>query len=196
MLNYVTHRYTILLLICSMIFWVCTNPFDTREPEPPSEDRSTFLQPILPERVMDNLKYSIQEGNLLNYMKCLTDTMSRFEFIPDDLVKRNNLSFFEQWNLGFEQNYISQVLSATNDSLRKVTFFASPTVNYQDSVLIKVNYELELRHNLGDPFPKIFKGQADFWLNYGNGEWYITTWIDYNVEEEPSWSSIKVIFGK
>jgi len=190
------NKYTLLLVISSMFFMNCENLFGTREPESPTEDKSNWVQPIIPERVMENLRYSIQDGNILNYMKCFTDTLTRFKFIPDDLVKRNNMSFFEQWNLNSEQNYLSQVTLSTVDSLRKVVFYSSPRVDYQDSVLIKVNYELELRHNLGDLFPTIFKGQTDFWLNTSNGEWYITTWIDYGIENDPSWSSVKVIFGK
>lgn len=188
--------YTISFVICSVIFIVCSNPFETREPEPPTEDKSNWVQPIIPERVMDNLRYSIQEGNILNYMKCFTDTASRFKFIPDDLVRRNNPSFFDQWNLTSEQSYMSQVVSATTDSLRKVSFYNITVVNDPDSVLINFNYELEFRHNRGVVYPKIYKGQTDFWLNSGNGEWYITTWIDYGTEEDPSWSSVKVIFGK
>ena len=63
-------------------------------------------------------------------------------------------------------------------------------------MLIRIDYELELHHSLAENYPKYVKGQAEFWINSGNGEWYITRWVDYGTGEEPSWSSIKASFGK
>lgn len=187
-------KWTTILLIS--LFFYCNNPFATREPEPPSEERSTWLQPTKPEWVLDNLKFSIQEGNLPNYMKCLTDTNSRFQFIPDGFVEANNQGFFNNWDLSSEQNYIAKVFSASYDSIRRVTFNELLNLDYQDSVKIKIEYDLELHHNLAENFPKNAKGQAEFRLNTSNGEWYITRWVDYGTKEQPSWSSIKVSFGK
>lgn len=185
-----------LFIFLITIICFCKNPFTTREPESPSEERSTWLQPIMPERVIDNLKFSIQEANLANYMKCLVESNSRFRFLPDAFVKANNYGFFDNWNLTSEQNYLTKIFTATYDSLRKVTF-GLPTLDYQvDSVLIQIDYELELHHNLSESYPKFIKGQADFWLSNINGEWYITQWSDYGTETVPSWSSIKAIFGK
>lgn len=183
------------LLLASMLL-SCNNPFATREPEPPSEDRSTWMPPIFPDRVITNMKFAIQEGNLINYMKCLTDSVSRFKYIPDDLVNQSNQGFFANWDLYSEQNYITKVFTASIDSVRKFSYPPFQSIDYQDSVLIKVDYELELHHNLGSGYPAIAKGQSDFWLNSHNGEWFITSWIDHGTENERSWSSVKVIFGK
>jgi len=190
------NRVAIRTLLIVAFICACNNPFATREPEAPSEDRSTWLPPIFPDRVITNMKYAIQEGNLINYMKCLTDTAARFKYKPDDLVNQNNQGFFANWSLNSEQNYISKLFTATFDSTRSFRYPPFESIDYQDSVLIKVDYELELQHNLGSGYPKIFKGQSDFWLNSHNGEWYITSWIDNGTEDESSWSSVKVIFGK
>ncbi len=186
-----------IVLMCIVLsFAFCDNPFATRKPEPPSENRSTWLQPIFPDRVITNLKFAIVEANVLNYMKCLTDSISRFRFTPDDFVSRNNQGFFDRWDLSSEQNYITKVFTATYDSVRNLKFSPVQPIDYQDSVLVKIDYELEVHHNLGDNYPQVVTGQADFWLNNSNGEWYITSWIDQGTENNPSWSSLKVIFGK
>ena len=186
----------IIIFILTVFYYFCNNPFATRKPEPPSKERSTWLQPIYPERVIDNLKYSIQEGNLTNYKRCLTDSNSQFNFVPDDFVKTNYQGFFDNWNLSSEQNYMSNVFTATYDSLRRVTFTEKEVVMYSDSVMINVGYDLELHHNLSESYPSNATGQAEFWLTQSSGEWFITRWLDCGEGEQPSWSSIKVSFGK
>ena len=186
----------IIVIIVSLFLINCDNPFATRDPEAPTEERSTWLQPTSPDRVIDNLRYSIIEANSTNYMKCLTDSVSKFKFIADPAVYQNNAILFETWNLNSELTYITQVFAATADSLRKVDFTRVEYLDYQDSVLIKIDYTLELRHNLGESYPREAEGQASFGLNFSNGEWYITTWEDFGVVDKFSWSSVKARFGK
>jgi len=179
-----------LLIVC------CNNPFATREPEPPTEERSNWVQPTSPLAVISNLKNAIQDGNTPNYMLCLTDSTSRFRFIPDALVNQTNVGAFEGWNLYNERYYVTQLFSASVDSLRKVTF-SNIDYDYQDSVLVRLNYELELHHSWSDNPPKYAEGQANFWLHASDGEWFITRWEDYSTaEDRPSWSLIKASFGK
>ena len=174
----------------------CDNPFATRDPESPSEERSTWLQPIFPERVIDNLKYSIQEASITNYMKCLTDSNKLFRFIPDAFVMETNQGFFDYWDLTSEQNYISRMFTASQDSIRIATFTPETSIDYVDSVLINVDYELEVHHNLTESYPDFVEGKAEFWLKQQHSEWFISRWIDYGIGEQPSWSSIKASFGK
>ena len=186
--------------IAAMILFIslmnCDNPFATRKPETPTEDRSTWLQPTSPDRVIDNLRYSIIEANSANYMKCLTDSVSKYKFVPDQIAYQNNTILFETWNLNSELTYITKVFAGTADSIRKVDFTRLEFVDYQDSVLIKIDYKLELKHNLGEGYPREAEGQANFGLNFSNGEWYITSWEDYGVIDKYSWSSVKAQFGK
>ncbi|MBD3288009.1 hypothetical protein GF337_04330 [candidate division KSB1 bacterium] len=186
----------IAVLILFIFIIKCDNPFATRDPEAPTEERSTWLQPTSPDRVIDNLRYSIIEANSTNYMKCLTDSVSKYKFVPDQTAYQNNTILFETWNLNSELTYITKVFAASADSVRKVDFTRLESLDYQDSVLIKIDYELELRHNLGESFPRNAEGQANFWLNFSNGEWYITTWEDFGVVDKYSWSSVKAQFGK
>jgi len=187
-------KITILLLFS--VIYSCENPFATREPEPPSQEQSTWIHPTLPSLVIDNLKYSIIEANTTNYIKCLIDSNSQYKFIPDAFVNANNPGFFDYWDLSSEQNYITKLFAATYDSARKVSFYAEPALDYQDSVQINVKYDLEIHHNLTESYAKVVEGQAELWLKERNGEWFITRWIDYGIGENPSWSSLKANFGK
>lgn len=186
----------IAFIILGILFMACDNPFATREPEAPTEDRSTWFQPIRPDLVIDNLRYSIIEANITNYENCFTDSVFRFKFIPDPAVYQNNVLLFETWNFEKELTYIREVFAATADSIRKVEFTPVESLDYQDSVLIKIDYKLEIKHNRGDSYPREAEGQARFVLNFGNGEWYITTWEDFGVVDKYSWSSIKASYGK
>jgi len=188
--------YITLFFVSLWLTIQCNNPFATREPEPPTGDRSSWQQPTTPEIVVENLKLAIIEGNLANYMKCLVDTNSRFKFIPDELVRVNNPGVFEYWGLSSEQEYISKVFSATTDSSKMALMNPTQVPDYQDSVFLKIEYELELHHNLDESFPKSAKGEAEFWLNRSSGQYYITQWTDFGTANTPSWSSIKASFGK
>ncbi len=64
--------------------------FDSREVEPPTESRSTFIQPTSPDLVLTNLIFSISEKNLDNYMRCFVDSNfsnKRFRYFPDAVSK-------------------------------------------------------------------------------------------------------------
>ena len=99
--NFMTYIKKISVVIVAVVL-SCNNPFATRSPEEPTEDRYTWVQPIIPELVLDNLKYSLIEANPNNYMECLTDIISRFHFTPDAFVEQNYSGLFSSWNLSRE----------------------------------------------------------------------------------------------
>lgn len=51
----------IIAVLCIIQIW-CDNPFATREPETPSGTQSSFISPVAPETVFENLKSSILEN--------------------------------------------------------------------------------------------------------------------------------------
>jgi len=185
------------------MFYSCKNPFATRDAEPPSEGRTSWQLPTDPIIVLENMKVAIKEKNVDNYMKCLVDSMNLFRFTPDQFEASNNIGIFERWNLNHEQSYINKAFtSIPDDSLRSLRFTSIQRSEFPDSALIRADYALELHHILAQGFPRLARGQVDFWFMRRNGFWVISRWIDYDTKLDPtaaripSWSTIKASFIK
>lgn len=195
----------ILFIIISGFFvlFSCKNPFATREAEPPTEGRTSWQFPTDPIIVLENMKIAIKEKNVENYLKCLVDSMTLFRFTPDQFEASNNIGIFERWNLTHEQSYINKIFtSIPDDSIRTLSFASIQRSELPDSALIRADYALEFRHILAQGFPRLAKGQVDFWFIRRNGFWVISRWIDYDTKLDstatriPSWSTIKASFIK
>lgn len=180
----------------------CQWPFDTREPEPPKVQRSTWIQPTSPEMVLTNMKNAIAEKNIENYMRCLVDSVhstKTFVYVPDPVVANTNPTLFRQWDIARERNYINQVFAVLPaDSSRRLVFQELPSTVTPDSAVLKRNYELVLKHILPPKdFPREARGQAEFWLAKNDaGDWAIYRWIDAGIADAPSWSALRASFGK
>ncbi|MDZ7318462.1 MAG: hypothetical protein ONB11_04860 [candidate division KSB1 bacterium] len=190
----------ILIMMAGFLLLFCKNPFATREPEPPTEGRTSWQLPTDPIIVLENMKNAIKEKNVENYMKCLVDSMALFRFIPGEFEASTNAGIFENWNLLHEQSYINKAFSAVpDDSVRSLAFSRVQRSEFPDSALIRAEYALKLNHIMGASIPRIGKGQADFWFIRRNGYWVIRRWIDYETKSDttvriPSWSTIKANF--
>ncbi|MBN2007777.1 hypothetical protein JW960_00360 [candidate division KSB1 bacterium] len=193
--NCFINRNRFFIVVGIAILGACSNPFATREAEKPTSDRSSWKQPTSPEIVIDNMRLSLIEGNETNYLNCLADN-GRFRFFADEIAKSNNPGLFESWTKESEKTYINKLFTATKDSIKKADITISRVPDYGDSVLIKVEYELEFHHNLGESFPDSARGQAEFWLRALESGYVITQWTDFGAADAPSWSSIKASFWK
>jgi hypothetical protein len=185
------------------IFYVCKNPFATREAEPPTEGRTSWQFPTDPIIVLENMKVAIKEKNVENYMKCLVDSINLFRFTPDRHEAENNAGVFERWNLSHEQSYINKAFtSIPDDSTRSLSFSHIQRSEFPDSALIRADYAIEFQHILAQQVPKLGRGQVDFWFIRRNGYWVISRWIDFETKLDstamriPSWSTLKASFIK
>lgn len=197
------NRIVQIKLIALLLLLSCENPFATREAEPPTEGRTSWQFPTDPVIALENMKVAIKEKNVENYMKCMVDSINLFHFTPDQYEASNNVGIFEQWSLSHEQSYINKAFtSIPDDSFRSLQFSNIQRNEFPDSALIRTDYTLELHHILAQSFPKLGKGQADFWFIRRNGYWVITRWVDYETKVNtsatriPSWSTIKASFIK
>lgn len=191
----------ILLIIILFIIVDCKNPFATREPEPPSGNKSSWRLPTDPLIVLENMKSAFREKNVENYMKCLVDSNNVFRFLPNEYEAANNAGIFEQWNLSCEQGYINKLFtSIPDDSICTFSFSNYKPNVLSDSVLVNIDYTLELHHILVTGYPRHSKGKAEFCFKTRDGYWVITRWQDYETIVDnssvrlPSWSTIKASF--
>ena len=192
-----------IILVLIFVFSIfCKSPFATRESEPPSTSKSSWIFPTDPVIVLENMKSAFLEKNVENYMQCLVDSSELFKFIPDAYEASNNSGIFEHWDLSLEQSYINKIFtSIPDDSNRTLSFASDFTRNdFPDSVQIRTDYTLDLHHILSESYPQQGKGKVDFWFIRRNGYWVITRWEDHETEVDsastrlPSWSTIKASF--
>lgn len=172
--------------------------FDTREVQPPSENRSTFTQPTSPDIVLANLNFAISERNLDNYLRCFVDSnfsTRRFRFFPDAL-SQSQYPIFLNWNLNNERIYYSNLIVFTNPGASSNLFLSNTTMNTGiDSAIIDSDYLLVYDHNKVN-IAKVFKGKLRFILGVDNRSlWSIHNWYDFiNDNNDTAWSVLKANF--
>lgn len=184
----------IILFTFSIIFLKC-NIFETRTPEPPSQQSSQFIQPVTPDIVFQNMKNAIEDYNVDNYIRCLADpeiTNKTFRFIPA-AVTGIDRAIFNNWTIESERQYLINLgkppygkatLLLTN---RRDVFVSS------DSVVINYDYSLF--------YPRTNQnynanGNAQFYLSVDrNGNWSIYRWEDFNTSQAITWTYLKAVYS-
>ncbi len=180
----------------------CKTPFSTREPEPPKNSQSTWIQPTSPSYVIINLKKAISEKNANNYLRCLADSSTAprsFIYLPDAAVNAANPNLFEKWDKEKERNYLNQLLVyLPKDCTSTVEFQLKSENTFQDSIILTQDYTLIVAHKQQQQgCPKYMKGQAEVRLIRSSEDlWYIHRWSDYATGDQPTWSALRAFFGK
>ncbi|MBL8007976.1 MAG: hypothetical protein JNJ56_10615 [Ignavibacteria bacterium] len=186
------------MLTAFLVFIAGCGIFDSRDVEPPSEPRSTYIQPTSPDIVLTNLNFSIVEKNLDNYLRCFTDPdfSSRvFKFYPDAL-SQSNYPVFLTWNITNERNYYSNLISFTNNSTSSNLFLSNTVINTGiDSAIVDSDYILVFDHNKQN-VAKVVKGKLRFIMSTDSRSlWSVHTWYDFiNDNNDTTWSVLKANF--
>ncbi len=186
------------ILIIGIIVTCGCGLFDSRSVEPPSEPRSTFLQPTSPDIVITNLNFAIAEKNLDNYMRCFVDenfSTRIFRYFPD-AVSLSSYPVFQNWSLTNERNYFSNLISFTNSTSSSNLFFSNVTFNTGiDSAIVDSDYILIFDHNKQN-VAKIAKGKLRLIMGIDSRSlWSIHSWYDFiNQGNDTTWSVIKANF--
>lgn len=172
--------------------------FDTRDVEPPTQTRSTFIQPTSPDIVLTNLIYSIAEKDLDNYMRCFVDSVysvRRFRFIPDAL-SQSSYPVFLTWNLNSERIYFSNLISSTDPTSSSNLFPDNETINTAiDSAILDMDYILVFNHTSTNVAREV-KGKLRFVMGSDSRSlWSIHTWYDFiDNNNDTTWSVLKANF--
>ncbi len=187
----------ILFLIPVLLY--CTNPFSTREPEPPDfgNDFPRSLLQTDPDSVLSKIQRAFRTRNAQMYKECLaapeiTDTL--FRFIPE----RDEAPRLLNWTLEDEFTYFTNlandedVKSVNIDFTERKSFTEVPS--RPDLREGPFNYRIILLLN-SDPNPQIYRGRSNLRLIKASNElWYIFEWQDFKIEGENSgntWSTLK-----
>jgi hypothetical protein len=185
------------LLIILLLIQSC-GLFDSRDVEPPTESRSTFIQPTSPDLVLTNLIFSISEKNLDNYMRCFVDSNfsnKRYRYFPD-AVSQASYPVFLSWNLNSERVYYSNLISATDPNAASNLFIDNYTINTAiDSAIMDMDYIFVFGHNRQNVAVQA-EGRLRFVMGTDTrGLWSIYNWYDFtDKNNDTTWSVVKANF--
>jgi len=175
---------------------ISCNLFTPRDAEEPIDDISNFQPPTTPEIVIENFSNAILERNKINYTQCLGGNNLEYNFVPAAEVQANYPSIFNWWDINSESSYFNNLIIQTDKySASSVTFSNITRQPTSDSVLYQASYNLNFQHSATD-IPKVVNGNLQFMIKRDrNNNWYITRWVDFKVQNQFSWSDLKVRFS-
>lgn len=182
-------------LMILMILPAC-DLFQTRDPELPSQNTSTFTPPTSYDIVLRNLQFAFAENNVDNYLRCFVDsTYRRYEFLPAAEARARFASIFNQWSLESERRYF-QNLGAPSNGVPSLTFPNQPPVyTGTDSVIYNLNYTLFFPHRR-EGIPQAVQGNMQLYLGVDPRRlWSIYRWQDSRTTTDSTWSYWKAVFS-
>jgi hypothetical protein len=181
-----------------LILFVSCDLFVTRQPEKPDQSRSNFQLPTEPRIVLENLKNSFADKNVINYLACFVDTIftnKRFKFLPSSEAASIFTFLYQDWALSDERKYFSSVISKTPIELSLILNFTDENFSslLGDTLLYTANYFISIPHNSSEP--KNYSGNLQFNLvRDSRSNWSIYYWKDTKSGSLPSWSELKGYF--
>jgi len=170
----------------------------TRDPESPSGQSSSFEPATTPSIVITNLQNAVQEKNKENYRRCLVDTSfsdKEFQFQPTAEAAARYVSVFTGWSVTSEEEYFRNLSESRGGSVARLDFFnQTTTTQSQDEVLFAAKYHLVFQHQNSN-LPQEARGNLQFYIARDQrSTWSIYRWIDTRDTSQTTWSDFKATF--
>jgi hypothetical protein len=179
----------------------CTNPFSTREPEPPQINATPQAVNSLqnhPDSLFTKIKYAFKEKNVNYYLDCLSDPTRwniQYTFIPH----QHEITRLVAWNRQDEYNYFYGIINDENTISFDLQIFniqdwtlvgaSQDTMQSRFSYEIVLNFKNKQEYYKGRSIFKIFRSPQSLW--------YIYYWEDLQLEAsqtEGTWSTLKASY--
>jgi hypothetical protein len=167
---------------------------NTREPEQPDTGRKTYLPATTPDILFLNLKNSLKEKVLENYMACFVDNAFIsvpffFRASPEAVAAYPVLA---DWDLSGEQQYFNNLSVNTRADTPIILTLQNEIKNTMgDSANYQYDYIISLTP-IGDKLHKTYKGNLEFTIYLDSrNQWSIARWVDHKIGNNPSWSELK-----
>jgi hypothetical protein len=174
--------------------------FEPRESAPPDQSSSTYIPPVEPKIVFDNMIAAVREMNTVNYAKSFCDTSTsgaQFVFQPTPEVNSKYSVIFSGWNKTSEQQYFLKMAKAPKDSAPTLTLTLNQLSLQSDSAQYTATYKLVIPHlQLG--VATVANGRAQFILiSDRSRNWSIKYWADFPLAANDfTWSNFKALYGQ
>jgi hypothetical protein len=170
--------------------------FQTRDPQPPTQNISTFTPPTSYDIVLRNLQFAVAEDNVDNYIRCFADsTYRRYEFIATPEARARYASVFSQWSLESERRYFQNLGTPSNGAPSLTIPNEPPVYASTDSVVYNLNYTLFYPHTK-EGVPHAVQGNMQLYLGVDpRNLWSIYRWQDSKTTTDSTWSYWKAVFS-
>lgn len=190
------------ILIASLvgILLISCELFETREPQPPSTNQSSFRPPDTDEIVFENFKNAIAEANTDNYIRCFADgqtTEKKFEFIASTEWNLTFSGIFSNWTLENERQYFHNMGKPTPGQ-NSPKLFISNKNRYQslpDTVIYQFDYKFYFPHQRIGIIDTVSGNMLLYITSKPTPKCFIFRWIDNKTTSDFTWSYWKAIFS-
>jgi hypothetical protein len=164
----------------------------TRDVEPPDQQNSDWVSPVDYTTLLDNLKRSVSQLNVQNYLRCFR--ADGFVFVPSTPVFTGNELIWGDWSWQDEQTWFNNINE--NIGLSNGNSLQLQEVGLQsfaaDSIRYVADYRLRMNHT-DTSLTVEFAGQAEFLFQLNSyNEWEISKWVDFETKVDSSWSRLKL----
>jgi len=186
--------WKILLITSSLTISAC-DLFQVRDPEDPTETKSSYRVPVEPKDVIQNLINAFNDKNPNDYKKNFSTGLPLvdrdFYFAPSGNVLT---SFPTDWQVDAEFQYFNNVVTRTPQDIPITLTITDEVYDIQaDSALYSAKYSISVPVLNSDP--KVYKGSLKFTMTTDrNTTWIIYFWEDVAEQGSKSWSELKIEF--
>lgn len=184
-----------LIYIILPVFLVSCDLFQTRPPEDPDQTKSNYTPPTLAKDLIQNLIYSFEEKNTVNYSKSFeTDlTNKTFSFIPSSSAQATYPGIWEAWDLHSETQYYNAVKATVPDGQNLTLKLSTEDAAFSilgDSAKYSSSYSISIPQR--NSAPLTYQGNVEFTMIRDSRQiWVIYFWKDNAIGDNPSWSDLK-----
>jgi len=169
--------------------------FTVRDPESPTDTKSSYRVPFEPAGVIDNLKNAFKDKNSNDYKKNFSTGLPLvnrdFFFVPSANVFT---SFPTDWYVEDEFQYFNNLVTRTPNNIPVSLSFSDEIFDIRaDSSIYSAKYFISVP--VLNSEPKIFEGSLKFSMTTDiNSAWIIYFWEDIAKQGAKSWSELKLEF--
>lgn len=183
-----------LVIFLPILFLTGCDLFESREPESPSETKSSYRVPVEPSDVIENLINSFKDKNSNDYKKNFSSGPPLYDRTFYFAPSTNVLTIFPvPWTIAQEFQYFNNLVIRIPENTQINLSFTEEEYDLQaDSAIYSATYSISVPVQNSNPI--IYKGNLKFFMAQDNSVWAIYYWEDTTIQESSSWSNLKVEF--
>jgi hypothetical protein len=184
-----------ILLVISIIIFVRCDIFEVRDSENPTDTKSGYRVPVVPQDVIQNIINSFRDRNANDYKKNFAEgppLVSRdFFFLPSGNVQS---SFPSEWSIDEEFQYFNNIVTRSPQDVPITLLILNDQYDIQaDSVISSADYSISIP--VFNAEPRLYKGNLKFtMIRDDKNTWVIYFWEDIAIPDATSWSKLKIDF--
>ncbi|GAB3590567.1 hypothetical protein GCM10027345_45570 [Hymenobacter daeguensis] len=168
--------------------------FQLREPEP-AVAASEWIQPTQIDILLANFTTAVQNVNVANYERSLSNP--GFRFVPDPTSAGSSPALFANWGVPEETTYFSSLRrrTATGVTNSLVLSDRRDQLYTADSAEVSALYQLRVTQQDTAFHAGLLQGNIRLILRRRSNEWRIVAWRDQRTGSGLCWTDLKKYFS-